>query len=119
MSDAALSQLQQKFTLMVAKLILWAYEQPGYGLTFGEALRTPAQAQTYAAQGRGIDHSLHCIKLAIDLNLWINGVYQTETEAYTPLGEYWESLGGAWGGRFQKPAVPDGNHFSLAYGGRK
>lgn len=30
------------------------------------------------------------------------------------IGEYWESIGGAWGGRFN-----DGNHYSLGHGGRK
>ncbi|HBJ0947911.1 TPA: M15 family metallopeptidase, partial [Escherichia coli] len=30
-------------------------------------------------------------------------------------GEYWESLGGSWGGRFK--SRPDGNHFSLEHNG--
>lgn len=110
-----LSQKQRQFALMVAKLITWAYAN-GYELTFGEAWRTPEQAKLNAAAGKGIANSLHTDRLAIDLNLWIGGEYQTETSAYRPLGEFWESLGGAWGGRFTKP---DGNHFSLAHGGRK
>lgn len=33
----------------------------------------------------------------------------------TGLGQYWESLGGSWGGRFK--SRPDGNHFSLEHDG--
>lgn len=108
-----LSQKQQLFTIMIGKLILWA-ESKGYGLTFGEAYRTEAQAEQYARDGKGIANSLHCSRLAVDFNLFVNGVYQDKSEAYTPLGEYWESLGGSWGGRF---ARADGNHFSLSHNG--
>ncbi|HAO1973206.1 TPA: M15 family peptidase, partial [Escherichia coli] len=31
-------------------------------------------------------------------------------------GEYWESIGGTWGGRFSRA---DGNHFSLEHNGVK
>lgn len=104
---------QARFTGMVAKLIVWA-EQHGYVLTFGEAYRTPEQAAAHAKRGRGIRSSLHTQRLAVDFNLFIDGMYQRDSEAYRPLGEYWESLGGSWGGRFSRP---DGNHFSLAHAG--
>lgn len=109
-----LSEKQQLFTIMVANLIQWA-ETKGFRLTFGEAYRTPEQAALNARKGSGISNSLHTQRLAVDFNLFINGVYQTRTEAYAPLGEYWESLGGAWGGRFR--SNPDGNHFSLEHNG--
>lgn len=108
-----LSEKQRLFTKMVGQLITWAYAN-GYELTFGEAYRTPEQANLNEKRGRGIAGSLHCTRLAIDLNLFIDGEYTTATEAYTPLGVYWELLGGTWGGRFS-----DGNHFSLEYNGRK
>lgn len=108
-----LRQKQSLFVQMVGKLIQWAYAN-GYELTFGEALRTQEQANSNAASGKGIANSLHLIKLAIDLNLFINGEYKEDTASYRPLGEYWESIGGAWGGRFN-----DGNHFSLEHQGRK
>lgn len=98
---------------MVADLIVWAYDH-GYELTFGEAWRTPEMAALYAKQGKGISRSLHMDRLAIDLNLFKDGKFLTDTEDHRPLGEYWESIGGTWGGRFK-----DGNHYSLAYGGRK
>lgn len=104
---------QRQFTRMVAELIEWAYAH-GYELTFGEAYRTPEQAALNARSGAGISNSLHTLRLAVDLNLFREGVWLTTTEAHRPLGEYWESIGGSWGGRFTKP---DGNHYSLAHEG--
>ena len=49
-----LGEMQQNFTQMVAKLIEFAYTS-GYGLTFGEAYRTPEQA---ALDAKGIIHSV-------------------------------------------------------------
>lgn len=109
-----LREKQQLFTVMVANLIHWA-EERGYRLTFGEAYRTPEQAALNAKKGSGIANSLHTQRLAVDFNLFINGKYMTRTEDYSALGEYWESLGGSWGGRFK--SNPDGNHFSLEHNG--
>ncbi|EKH4242123.1 TPA: M15 family metallopeptidase, partial [Escherichia coli] len=92
-----LSEKQQLFAVMIADLIHWAQEH-GYRLTFGEAYRTPEQAALNAKSGKGIRNSLHTLRLAVDFNLFINGKYQADTDAYRPLGEYWESIGGTWGG---------------------
>ncbi|UZX55826.1 M15 family metallopeptidase [Yersinia ruckeri] len=109
-----LSEKQQLFTQLTAQLIQWAGER-GCRLTYGEAYRTAEQAALNAKSGKGISNSLHTQRLAVDFNLFINGQYQTKSEAYQPLGEYWESLGGSWGGRFK--SNPDGNHFSLEHNG--
>lgn len=110
-----LEEKQQRFTELVARLITWAYEN-GYALTFGEAWRTPEQAALNAAKGSGITNSLHIKRLAIDLNLFLDGQYQTVTEAYRRLGEYWKTLDpeARWGGDFMRP---DGNHFSITHDG--
>ena len=108
-----LSDKQAKFTVMIANLILWADKQ-GYKLTLGEAYRTQEQAELNAKSGRGIRNSLHTQRLAVDFNLFIDGKYMTGSDSYKPLGEYWESIGGSWGGRFNRP---DGNHFSLEHNG--
>ena len=105
---------QNRFTGMVAKLIIFA-QANGYQLTFGEAFRTEAQANLNAANGSGISNSLHKHRLAVDFNLFKGGKYLTATSDYKELGEYWESLGGSWGGRFK--TRPDGNHFSLEHNG--
>jgi len=102
---------QWRFTAMTGALILFAYAS-GYTLTVGNA-RTD-RGCTVCGGGKRKPTSLHFEGLAIDLNLFKDGKYLTGTEDYRELGEYWESIGGAWGGRFN-----DGNHFSLAYGGRK
>jgi len=108
-----LGQKQRKFAFMVAKLIEWAYES-GYEVTFSECYRSPEEAKRNAKLGKGIANSLHTQRLAVDLNLFKDGVYLTRSEDYRPLGIYWESLGGTWGGRFN-----DGNHFSLEHNGVK
>lgn len=97
---------QSEFVRMVTKLLIFAIDQ-GYELTFGDAFRDTRCPY-------GSEDSLHHIRLAIDLNLFKNGVYLKKTEDHRPLGEYWESIGGSWGGRFK-----DGNHYSYAHNGKK
>jgi hypothetical protein len=108
---------QRRFLPFVARLIDFAYSQ-GFELTAGELYRTPEQAALNAKSGAGIAHSLHTQRLAVDLQLFKDGIYLTDTAAYTPLGVFWEGLDpdACWGGRFSKP---DGNHFSLTFGGVK
>jgi hypothetical protein len=112
-TNMTLGEKQRKFTLLAANLIQEAYRL-GYQVTFGEAYRPPEVAERYAIEGRGIANSLHTSRLAIDLNLFRDGKYLTISNDYLPLGEFWETLGGSWGGRFSKP---DGNHFSLEHNG--
>lgn len=112
-----IGEKQKKFVELIGKLIKFAYEN-GYEFTFGEAWRPPVTAEYYAKLGKGSKNSLHCDRLAIDLNLFKGGVYQTKSEAYMPLGIFWEGLATpqfktAWGGRFG-----DGNHFSIVDGNR-
>ena len=113
-----LREKQTLFTKLVAILIQNIY-LAGYECTFGEAYRSPWEAERLMNEGKGIKGSLHTSRLAIDLNLFKDGKYLTRTEDYERFGKFWESLSGAnytcaWGGRFQ-----DGNHFSIAHNGRK
>lgn len=98
---------------MVAHLILKA-EEIGFEVTLGEAWRSDEEAARLARVGRGIVRSLHCDRLAVDLNLFADGVWLKSAGAHEPLGVWWESVGGTWGGRFG-----DGNHYSLMHEGRK
>ena len=98
-----LREKQSEFAYMVAELILFAYAN-GYEITLGDA---------YAKTGH-MAKSLHYSRLAIDLNLFRDGVYLDQTEDHKELGEFWETLGGSWGGRFN-----DGNHYSLSHEGRR
>ncbi len=118
----SLREKQSAFVFLVAKLIEYAYAN-GYELTFGEAQRSHEEALRLWHLGAGILDSLHIIRLAIDLNLFKNGIYLTKTEEYEPLGVFWESLSTAdykccWGGRFPSPKQ-DGNHFSIEHEGVK
>lgn len=113
-----LGRKQRLFTKLVGRLIQFAYDS-GYELTFGDAYRSPEMAQFYAQTGKGIANSLHTQRLAIDLNLFIGGVYQSDSAAYKPLGDFWKGLHSecCWGGDFSTRA--DGNHFSIEHEGRK
>jgi hypothetical protein len=110
-----LSEQQRLFVKLIASLIDYAYGQ-GFELTWGEAWRTPQQAHWDAAHGTGIRNSLHVIRLAVDFNLFIGGVYQTDGAAHEPLGRFWETLHPLcrWGGHFG-----DGNHYSMEWHGRQ
>ena len=114
-----LREKQSAFVVLIGKLIGEATRR-GYELTFGEAYRSPEEAERLSKTGAGIEHSLHSIKLAIDLSLFIDGVYQSDSAAYLPLGIWWESQSSdglicRWGGRFKRK---DGNHFSVEHEGR-
>lgn len=101
-----LGQKQEKFARMVPRLIDKAHEL-GFEVRIGHVMRC-RDCNT------GSEVSLHKEKLAIDLNLFKNGVFCASTADHKELGEWWESQGGAWGGRFN-----DGNHYSLEHEGRK
>ena len=104
---------QITFTKNAAALILFIYSK-GYACTFGDAFRSSEQAALNAASGKGIKNSLHCQRLAIDLNLFdSDGKYLTEKEDYKQFGDFWKSLSlhNRWGGDFVH--LVDSNHFEM------
>lgn len=104
------------FTLAVADLIAWAVMH-GYEVALAEGMERLTERDPTSDH---MPNSLHHVGLAQDLDLYRDGKYLTQTEDHRPLGEKWEELGRrrglplAWGGHFK-----DGNHYSLAWGGRK
>jgi hypothetical protein len=116
LAGMTLRQKQSLFARLVAQLIVEA-ENQGFEVTFGETYRSPEEARRLAKLGKGIINSLHCSRLAIDLNLFRDGRYLSSTESHRPLGEWWETQHELcrWGGRFSRP---DGNHYSLEHEGR-
>ena len=109
-----LSVHQRQFARMIGLLLNYLpvlSEQLGmkYEVTFGDA---------YSKVEFGVHsyNSKHYDRLAVDFNLFINGVYQSTTEAHEPLGNFWNSIGGTWGGDFKHK---DGNHYSYLEGKRK
>lgn len=109
-----LREKQSRFASMVPSLINKALEM-GFEITLGDAFR---DARVFGEMGKKVGYgqasSCHKLRLAIDLNLFKNGKYLGTTEAHTELGEWWESQGGSWGGRFH-----DGNHYSLEHEGHR
>lgn len=138
-----LGTLQRKFTLATAKLIEHIYDS-GFEATYDEAHRTdeqaaintltiaqrervalltkgefPALAAAIAAsKAKGINHSVHRLRLAVDLNLFKDGHFLTDAADYLPFGAWWKSAFGQynarWGGDWG-----DADHFSFEYGGVK
>ena len=106
-----LRQQQSYFATLVARLIQYAYGM-GYEVTLGDAYRSPEEAKRLARLGAGVVNSLHCKRLAIDLNLFKDGRYLTSSEAHRPLGEWWKRQHPQcrWGGDF---ARRDGNHYEM------
>ena len=136
----SLRQKQSRFVRLLMKLIAHIHAA-GYEVTLGEAKRTAEQAawnalpppskkqvakavaeagypgyadKLFDSTSKGSHRSAHIHSLAIDLNLFRNGVYLAKTEDHAPFGAYWETLAPdcRWGGRFQ-----DGNHYSIEHGG--
>jgi len=87
------------FTNHTALLIQYAYSL-GYTLSFGDAARMDRKGHS--------KNSKHYKRLAIDLNLFKNGMYLIKTSDHLFLGIFWENLGHKWGGRFKNS---DGNHY--------
>jgi hypothetical protein len=89
---------QTEFARAVPRLIDAAFVL-GYEVTLGDAFRDARCAYGSAS-------SKHKRRLAIDLNLFKDGVYLTRTKDHKELGRFWESIGGIHGGRWN-----DGNHY--------
>lgn len=96
-----LSEKQQDFAENVGFLLSWTHAHTGWAVTLGEVYRPEIMQRLYLwAKKSQTLRSKHLDRLAIDLNLFIDGEYITDPEKYRPLGEHWEFLGGRWGGRF-------------------
>ena len=109
---------QMAFAKDVQLLLTRAWDL-GYEVTLGEVMRPIEMQQLYFKQGKSKTmDSQHLKKLAIDLNLFIDGKLCT-AEQIKPLGKYWESLdaknrwGGSWRGKVESGASKfvDGPHF--------
>lgn len=109
--NSAPVQQQADFLRALCHLVLWADSQ-GYTLTLGEAERPAILEQLYAKLGKGIRDSQHRDRLAVDLHLYVDGIYQDDSAAHARIGAKWQQLDkrARWGGRFPKP---DGNHYEF------
>lgn len=110
-----LSKKQRKFAKAVGLLICFAYQE-GYELTFGDAYRDPRVfGKEGEKKGYSAANSIHKLRLAVDLNLWINDewIESSEHPAWKELHYFFELQGGA-------PMIKnDANHFSFLHYGRR
>jgi peptidoglycan L-alanyl-D-glutamate endopeptidase CwlK len=96
----------------------------GLEVVITQGVRSAAQQRALYAQGRTrpgkivtncdgyIKKSPHQHWLAIDIAIVKNGAVEwADLPEYHDLGEYWESLGGFWGGRIA--SLGDVYHFEL------
>jgi len=106
-----LSDKQNEFAVDVTKLLVWLFAH-NYKVTFGRATDTKAgQKLLFDAGLSKTMNSKHLKRLAIDLNIFIDGRLTYSAKKLKPVGDYWESLhpdnvwGGTWGwdaGHFQR-----------------
>jgi len=104
---------QQYFAELTIQLFEYILKQK-YKFTYGEAYRPQEMQDLYWKQGKTrTRNSQHGKRLAIDVNLFMDGVYLNKTEDYAFLGTYWQSLDPlcVWGGSWRQ--FKDGNHFEL------
>jgi hypothetical protein len=109
-----LGEKQELFMRLVPRLIDYIHSQ-GYEIRGGDLFRDDRVFGILGVKkGYGHKNSAHKLKLAIDLNLFLEGRWLTETEDHRVFGEWWEKQHPLcrWGGRFN-----DGNHYSLEHEG--
>ena len=112
----SLRKKQSEFAKLVPRLIDKAYEL-GFELTLGDAYRDPrVHGSLGVKQSYSSANSNHKIRLAIDLNLFKDGRYITDSEGHAEIGAWWETqhADARWGGRFQDP-----NHYEFRHDGAR
>lgn len=104
-----LLEKQQAFAEAIGQLLAFIYAR-GWAVTFGDAWRPDAKGH--------MPGSLHYSRLAIDLNLFVRGVWMdTDCPEWQELGVVWKTFHelARWGGDFRSR---DLNHFSFEHEGR-
>ena len=123
MSVSKLLQDQFSFTMAISYMIQFS-ASIGIRLTLGEGYIGDSIDKPHEDTPH-LRHGFHFKRLAQDFNAFrvtmdemgvpSEATLLKATEDYEALGEYWEQLGGTWGGRFSRP---DGGHFSWGEGKR-
>lgn len=108
-----LIKAQHAFLINVSRLIIWANTKD-WVVTGGELFRTPEQQRLHVQAGRSKTmNSLHGQRLAIDLNIFVDGKLCYDRKVLAPMGAFWEGLhpNNSWGGNGIK--FVDVPHFSM------
>lgn len=104
--DGVVASALPAFSMLIEQAEQW-----GMFPKIGDALRT-CEEQRGASSSKVRERSWHVLGRAIDLEL-VGGL-----PAYQRLGEFWESMGGTWGGRWTVAYPPNGDfqHFQWSGG---
>lgn len=109
-----LGQKQELFMRLLPRLIDKVHSL-GFDIRGGDLFRDP-RVHGHIGFKSSYSHrnSCHKLKLAIDLNLFKDGVYLKSGIEHKAIGEWWEMQHPLcrWGGRFR-----DSNHYSLTHWG--
>lgn len=111
-----MSEKQSEFLQDVARLIMYAHRFKGVMLTGGDLYQDNEWLKKHTWYGNTyktphLKTGQHPKRLAIDLNLFVDGKYITgHHDRFDDLGIFWEGLSvkNRWGGNFKKL---DYNHF--------
>ena len=111
-----LGQKQELFTITMARLEVWVYERTPYRIRSGEFFRSRAEARRLAGLGKGIVNSNHCLKLAKDIFISVDGTVDWEWDPYEEVAAEWKTYHPLcrWGGNFGNR---DAVHFSFEHNG--
>lgn len=114
-----LGEKQRLFARLLADLYSYIYAM-GWECTLGDGYRDPRAHGAYGKKvGYSAKHSLHKLRLAQDMNLFVDGKYITNGNhtAYKQIGKFWKDRHGLcrWGG---EDGRRDANHFSLSHDGK-
>jgi len=108
----SLGNKQKFFSRLFMAAVMFAHRE-GYEVVIETVYRAPNYTRFLISEGAVANvNSLHGRKLAGDISLFKDGIYLKNTEDYRFMGEYFESMGGTWGGHFD-----DGGHFSIEHNG--
>ena len=121
-----MTELQEKQIIFSKYLAFLLEEFWNHHITLGEAWRSPETCALYAKEGKGIAHSNHDIRLAIDLNVIdSSGNLSTDKKDYQVLAASWKefpvrypdiiTVVPSWGGDFT--SLCDFYHFSFEHNG--
>lgn len=109
-----LGEKQELFMSLLPRLLDKAHSL-GFKIRGGDLFRDPrVHGAVGVKMGYGAPSSCHKLKLAIDLNLMLDGELVATSEGHRELGMWWEAQHPLcrWGGR-----VNDGNHYSITHEG--
>lgn len=110
MGGEMISERQIKFAELLGLLLGYA-KLNDIRLKIACLYRTPEEQKKMVDEGKSKTmNSKHLTGTAVDIVIFKNGQPNWDTEAYRPLGIYWESLGGIWGGSWK---FKDSVHFQI------